>query len=69
PNPLLQVYVAEKTAANLVVAAHRHPHPHSRGAQCAKSATSFFSSLLEGSAEEERGEVGEEERLAGVGTA
>jgi hypothetical protein len=28
PNQPFQVYVAEKTAANLVVAAHRHPHPH-----------------------------------------
>ncbi len=27
PNPILQVYVAEKLAANFVVAAHRIPHP------------------------------------------
>jgi hypothetical protein len=25
PNPLLQVYVAEKASANLVIPAHRHP--------------------------------------------
>jgi len=28
PNPLLKVYVAEKAAADPIVATHRHPHPH-----------------------------------------
>jgi hypothetical protein len=46
PNPLPQVYVAEKAAENTVVAAHRYPHPRSRGAQRIKSASPFFSSLL-----------------------
>jgi hypothetical protein len=46
PNPLLQVYIAEKVARNLVVAAHRHPHPLTREARRAKSATYFFNSLL-----------------------
>src|SRR3954451_14047473 len=46
PNPLLQVYVAEKTAANLVVAAHRHPRPQPRESHSGKSATTFFNSLL-----------------------
>jgi len=46
PNPLLQVYIAEKAARNLVVAAHRHPHPLTRESRRAKSATYFFNSLL-----------------------
>ena len=46
-NPLFQVYVAEKATTNLVVAAHRRPHPSSRAAQRTKSASPFFSSLLE----------------------
>jgi hypothetical protein len=41
PNPILQVYVPEKAAANLVVAAHRHPLPRSSRAQCANLATFF----------------------------
>jgi hypothetical protein len=48
PNPLLQVYIAEKVARNLVVAAHRHPHPLTRESRRAKSATYFFNSLLDG---------------------
>src|SRR6185369_15277116 len=46
PNPVLQVYVAEKTAANLVIAAHRHPRPKPRESHSGKSATTFFNSRL-----------------------
>jgi hypothetical protein len=31
PDPLLKIYVAEKAAANRIVAAHRHPLPPSQG--------------------------------------
>jgi hypothetical protein len=41
PNSVLQVYIAEKTAANFVVAAHRHPVPWPRGPHRDKSATTF----------------------------
>jgi len=41
PDPFLKIDVTEKTAANPIVAAHRHPHPHPTGAQRAKSATLF----------------------------
>jgi hypothetical protein len=41
PNPILQVYVAEKAATNLIVAAHRHPDPLPRGSRQGKSATAF----------------------------
>jgi len=46
PNPLLQVYVAEKAAANLVAAAHRHPHPLTQGTTERQIANDFFNSLL-----------------------
>jgi hypothetical protein len=45
PNPRLQVYVAEKAATNLIIAAHRHPRPLTRESRCGKSAT-VFNSLL-----------------------
>jgi hypothetical protein len=41
PNSLLEVYIAEKTAANPVVAAHRCPHSSPTGSQCVNSATLF----------------------------
>jgi hypothetical protein len=41
PEPLLQVYVAEKATANLIVAAHRHLLPRFSGAQSANLATFF----------------------------
>jgi hypothetical protein len=47
PNPVLQDYVAEKAAANLVVAAHCHsrsPHQEITGLQIGND---FFNSLLE----------------------
>ena len=47
PNPLLQIYVAEKAAANLIVAAHRHPHPPLQGDTMRKIGNPFFSSLLD----------------------
>jgi hypothetical protein len=40
-DPRLQIYVSEKTAANLIVTAHRHPQPGSKRAKVAKSANTF----------------------------
>jgi hypothetical protein len=46
PNPRLQIYVTEKLAANLIVAAHRSPHPHPQGSTIARIDNDFFNSLL-----------------------
>ena len=46
PDPSLQVYVAEKTTANLIVAAHRHPHPLLQGIKGREIGKHFFNSLL-----------------------
>ena len=45
PDPLLKVYVAEKTTANRIVAAHRHPLPLP-GDHNAQISPLFFSALL-----------------------
>ena len=39
--PRLQIYVAEKAATNLIVTAHRHPHPQTKRSKVAKSANPF----------------------------
>ena len=46
PNPILNVYVAEKAAANLVVTTHRHPHPRPQRITERQISNHFFNSLL-----------------------
>ncbi len=46
PNPLFKVYIAEKAAANLVVAAHRYPPSLLKGSTARQIGKPFFSSLL-----------------------
>jgi hypothetical protein len=46
PDPRLQVCVAEKTAANLIATAHRHPHPLLQGIKDREIGNHFFNSLL-----------------------
>ena len=46
PEPILNVYVAEKAAANLVVATHRHPHPRPQRITERQISNHFFNSLL-----------------------
>jgi hypothetical protein len=41
PDPLFQVYVAEKAAANLVVPTHRHPQFLIKGITTRKFSNSF----------------------------
>ena len=50
PNPILQIYVAEKLSANLIVAAHRHPRPPPQGIRTREIGNDFFNSLLGGAA-------------------
>src|SRR5262249_6945639 len=45
-NPLLKIYIAEKTAANPVITAHSHPHFSLQGITMRKFGNLFFSSLL-----------------------
>ena len=51
PNPILNVYVAEKAAANLVVTTHRHPHPRPQRITARQISNHFFNSLLDGGAQ------------------
>ena len=46
PNPILNVYVAEKAAANLVVTTHRHPHPRPQRITERQISNYFSNSLL-----------------------
>ena len=46
PNPILNVYVAEKAAANLVVTTHRHPHPRPQRITERQISNHLFNSLL-----------------------
>jgi len=46
PDPRLQIYIAEKTTANLIVAAHRHPYPLLQGIKSREIGKHFFNSLL-----------------------
>ena len=45
PDSFLKVYIAEKTATNCIVAAHRHPSPPPADHN-AQSSPPFFSTLL-----------------------
>jgi hypothetical protein len=45
-DPRLQIYVAEKTAANLIATAHRYPHPLLQGIKDREIGKPFFNSLL-----------------------
>jgi hypothetical protein len=46
PNPILQVYIAEKAATNRVVTAHRHPRSPPQGIMQRQIGNEFFNSLL-----------------------
>jgi hypothetical protein len=46
PNPIRQVYVAEKASTNLVIATHRHPHPPLQGTTERQIGNDFFNNLL-----------------------
>src|SRR4029079_10324764 len=46
PNPILQVYITEKAAALLVVAAHRHPSSPFRESRHDNAPASLLNSLL-----------------------
>ena len=45
-DPRFQIYVAEKTTANLIVAAHRNPHPRLQGIRGREIRKPFFNNLL-----------------------
>jgi hypothetical protein len=45
-DPLLKVYVAEKTAASGIIAAHRYRLSNPKGSQCTNFRHPFFRTLL-----------------------